>query len=120
MQTFAMAFPVAADKVPALRDLADLLGGARRADFEDFLRRLNVSEERWYLQTIGGVPHCIMFLAAADIAAAFAQLAASQHAFDRWMKERNREIFQIDFEHPGDDPMPETLLEYPSARSASD
>jgi hypothetical protein len=112
MQTMNMAFPVVPGQEQALRDLAIQLNGPQKDDFNDFLVRVGAAEERWYLQDIGGQTHCIMYLAAEDLGQAFGALAVSKHPFDVWMKERNREIFNIDFEAPSDGPMPETLLDH--------
>lgn len=112
MQTMNMAFPVVPGQEDALRDLATQLNGPKKGEFNDFLQRVGAAEERWYLQDIGGQAHCIMYLAAEDMGSAFAALAASKHPFDVWMKDRNREIFNIDFEAPSEGPMPETLLDH--------
>jgi hypothetical protein len=112
MQTMNMAFPVVPGQEDALRELAAQLNGPKKEAFNDFLTRVGASEERWYLQDIGGQAYCLMFLAAKDLGSAFAALAVSKHPFDVWMKERNREIFNIDFEAPSEGPMPETLLDH--------
>jgi hypothetical protein len=112
MQTMNMAVPLPVGREAALRALAAELAGPRQAEFRAFLERLDTTEERWYLQTIEGKPYCIVYLAAGDIAAAFGRLAASRHPFDIWIKEQNRQIFDIDFDAEMDGPVSENLFEY--------
>ncbi|RON06637.1 hypothetical protein BK659_20315 [Pseudomonas brassicacearum] len=111
MQTIAFAVPLAANKKDSLIRFSKLLATERKEEFKDFLLRLNAVEENWYLQSTGGADIFICYIAAHDITRAFAELAASQHPFDKWIKQENKDIFGIDFEHPSDDPMPSVLFE---------
>jgi len=110
MQTMNMAFPVAKDKVKDLHLLAAELTGGRKDEFNDFLRRLNTTEERWTVQEINGETYCLLYLAGDDLGAAFGALATSKHPFDVWMKKQNGDVLGMDFEKPSDDPMPVEIL----------
>ncbi|AZC23617.1 DUF6176 family protein [Pseudomonas sessilinigenes] len=111
MQTIAFAVPLPADKKERFLKFAQLLRNERNADFRRFLERLDTVEENWFLQPFGEMELFICYLAAPDLQAAFGKLASSQHPFDKWIKQENKEIFGMDFESPSDDPMPEVLLQ---------
>lgn len=112
MQTIAFALPVLPNKVGQLLELAAVLNGPKRENFKDFLTRLNTNEENWYLQNQGDHDLCICYLAADDLPAAFEKLARSEHQFDLWIKQQNKDIFGIDFNEPSDGTLPAVLFEF--------
>jgi hypothetical protein len=112
MQSIGMAVPVQPGKLERLRELARELREERSVEFRGFLERLQTSEEKWFLQEIEGRPHCILYLAAHDVARAFEALARSNHPFDEWIKKENAEIFGIDFSRPSSAPPPELLFDF--------
>lgn len=112
METIAFAFPVRPGKTQALRELAEQFRTGRKEEFQDFLRRLNTVEENWYLQPFGEMDLCICYLAAENLGEAFAKLAQSDHPFDNFIKDINKEIFGIDFNEPSDGGMPEVLFQF--------
>lgn len=112
MQTIAFALPVLPDKGGQLLELAAALKGPKREDFQNFLTRLNTHEENWYLQNHGDHDLCICYLVADDLAAAFAKLAGSEHSFDLWIKQQNKDIFGVDFNEPSDGALPTILFEF--------
>ncbi|WLG87394.1 DUF6176 family protein [Pseudomonas cucumis] len=111
MQTIAFAVPLPSDKKERFLSFAQLLRTERSTEFRQFLERLDTVEENWFLQRFGEMDLFICYLAAPDLQAAFGKLASSQHPFDKWIKQENKEIFGMDFESPSDDPMPEMLLQ---------
>lgn len=111
MQTIAFAVPLASDKKERFLEFAALIRNERNADFRAFLGRMETTEEHWFLQQFGEMQLFICYLASPDLKAAFEKLAVSQHPFDKWIKQENKEIFGMDFEVPSEDPMPEVLLQ---------
>ncbi|WP_087502457.1 hypothetical protein [Pseudomonas sp. SID14000] len=111
MQTIAFAVSLPSDKKERFLSFAKLLRTDRNAEFRQFLERLDTVEENWFLQPCGETDLFICYLAASDLQAAFGKLASSQHPFDKWIKQENKEIFGMDFESPSDGPMPEVLLQ---------
>ncbi len=112
METIAFAFPVLPSKTEALKELAETFRNEKKEEFKDFLRRLDTIEENWYLQPFGDIDLCICYLAAENLSSAFGKLAASDHPFDSFIKDINKEIFGIDFNESSDSGMPEVLFQF--------
>lgn len=111
MQKIAFAVPLSSEKRGRFLSFAALIRGERNADFRSFLERMNTTEEHWFLQKFDESELFICYIASPDLKAAFEQLAVSQHPFDIWIKQENKDIFGMDFESPSSDPMPEVLLQ---------
>lgn len=112
MEKIAFALPVLPGKTQALRELAIQLRTKQKEEFQDFLKRLNTVEENWYLQPFGEQDLCICYLVAENLNEAFSKLAQSNHPFDNFIKDINKEIFGIDFNEPSDGGMPEVLFQF--------
>lgn len=109
MATLALALPCLPGGADKARQLADECAGQRRAEFDDFHRRAGLTAERWYLQqTPQG--ELILVVLEGDPQGAIGKLGASEHPFDRWFKERVREIHGVDFNQPLPGPPPEQIL----------
>ena len=93
-----------------LREMAAQCRGPRRAEFEDFHRRLGLTREGWYLQQSPQGEVFILTLEG-DPMGAIQKLAASDHPFDQWFKERSREVHGVDFNQPLQGPPPEQVFE---------
>ena len=109
MTTLSLALPCLPGGADKLRGLAEACRGERHQEFDDFHRRIGLTAEQWFLQqtpqgelfilTLEGDPH-----------GAVAKLAGSDHPFDRWFKERAREIHGVDFNQPLPGPPPEQVF----------
>ena len=110
MANLALAFPCLPGGGDKLRSLAEACRGPRRQEFEDFHRRVGLTAERWYLQS---APQGELFILTleGDPLGAVAKLGASDHPFDRWFKERAREVHGVDFNQPLPGPPPEQVFE---------
>lgn len=112
METIAFAFPVLPGKKQALKQLAGQFRNERKDEFKEFLKRLNTTEENWYLQPFGDQDICICYLAAESLSDAFRILAESEHPFDKFIKDVNKDIFGIDFNESNEGEMPELLFQF--------
>ena len=110
MSSLAIALPCVPGGADRLRQLAAECGGPRRADFEDFHRRVGLVGERWYLQQTPQGELCIITLEG-DPGGAIARLGASQHPFDVWFREAVKGVHGVDFAEPLPGPPPELVFD---------
>ncbi|HEY7280628.1 MAG TPA: hypothetical protein VID47_03445 [Actinomycetota bacterium] len=109
MGQLAIALPCLPGGADKLRQLAEECAGARRADFEDFHRRVGLDAERWFLQQIPQGELCLIVLDG-DPVGALGKLAASEHEFDRWFADRVQEVHGVDLRQPLPGPPPEMVF----------
>jgi hypothetical protein len=73
---------------------------------QDFSRRMGVTAENWYVQSMPQGDVVIVILEADDLATTFGTLAGSREPFDVWFKERAKAVHGIDFNEPPRAPLP--------------
>ena len=100
MATMAVSFPVLPGKADAARRFAEEVMGPRRTEAAASFRRIGVTHETWYLQSTPMGEMIIVWMEAADPAAAFQKWGASQDPYDRWFKETAGAICGLDFNQP--------------------
>ena len=110
MASLAITLPCLPGGGEKLRSLARECDGARRAEFDDFHRRVGLSGERWYLQQTAQGEVCIITMEG-DPGGAIAKLGSSDHPFDVWFREAVREVHGVDFARPLPGPPPEMVFE---------
>ena len=110
MATLAIALPCLPGGADKLRSLARECSGPRRAEFDDFHRRVGLSGERWYLQQTPQGELLILALEG-DPGGALAKLAASGHPFDVWFRGAVKEVHGVDLAQPLPGPPPDLVLE---------
>lgn len=90
------AFPVIPGQEAALEAFLRAMK-ERSGEVDDFFRRYGVTMESWHIQTS---PEGVLVIVTSEARddAAFAEHAASEHPFDRWFKDRVREISGIDLD----------------------
>ena len=110
MASLALALPCLPAGGEKLRHLAEECRGPRRAEFQDFHRRMGLTSERWYLQH---TPQGELFILTleGDPAGAIQKLGASDHPFDQWFKEQARAVHGVDFNQPLPGPPPDLIFE---------
>ena len=110
MGELAIALPCLPGGAEKLRELAATCAGSRRAEFEDFHRRVGLSGERWFLQQ---TPQGELLIVAldGDAGAAMQKLGSSDHPFDVWFREQCRLVHGVDFTQPLPGPPPEMVFE---------
>lgn len=110
MQSIVFAAPALPGGVERLEETAAEVLGPRRAELDDFHRRLGISREHWYVQQTPSGPLVLVYLAASDLGHVFQTLAASEAPFDAWFREQAKAVHGIDFAKPMTDPLPEQVL----------
>jgi hypothetical protein len=85
MPTFAAALPLLPGKTDDWKRMVEEIAGPRRADFEDFHRRVGLTKENWYLQPTPQGDLVIVYLEG-EIPQCFQRFATSDHPFDRWFR----------------------------------
>jgi hypothetical protein len=106
----AVALPCLPGGGQKLRELARECSGPRRAEFEDFHRRVGLVGERWFLQQTPQGELAVIALEG-DPGGALQKLAASDQPFDVWFRERVKEVHGVDFGQPLPGPPPELVFE---------
>jgi hypothetical protein len=109
MAQMAIALPCLPGGGDRLRQLAKECAGDRRAEFEEFHRRVGLQTEQWYLQQTPQGEVCIVVLEG-DPPGAMAKLAASEHDFDRWFRDQVKAVHGVDFALPPPGPPPEQIF----------
>jgi len=111
MGTLAIALPCLTGGAERLRAIARECDGPRRADFDDFHRRVGLTSERWFLQQTPQGELLILQLEG-DPIGALGKLAGSNHPFDVWFREAVREVHGVDLSEPLPGPPPELVFEH--------
>jgi hypothetical protein len=111
MATVAIAFPILPGRTEEGRQFAGEVGGPRRAEMAEALRRIGVRAEQWYLQPTPMGDLMIVYMDAEDPTRAFRDWAASDHPFDRWFKQKAGAICGLDFNQPLPQ-LPEMLFDW--------
>jgi len=106
MAEFCGAFPVLPGKAGHVRTFAADCT-TRQGEFAASLQRAGVQRELWFLSPDGAALY--VFLEAADVAAAFAQIATSSDPFDEWQRQQILEISGVDMTQPGPPPADKIL-----------
>ena len=88
--------PIAADKLPIWTSFIDEVGGARKAEFDDFNRRHKLTRhEAWLCETPGGTMVCAIHEGpGAD--EMMPNVSKSTHSFDQWFAAKLHEIHGLD------------------------
>jgi hypothetical protein len=96
MPGIILTFPIVAGKVEAWRRFCQELSGSRRQMYEESRQLLGITREQFVLiQTTFGAAS-MTTLEAADVDGALVQIITSKLPFDRWYRERVRELHGID------------------------
>lgn len=100
MQMVVRAFPVLPGREESLRNLAKEISSTRSEEAADFFRRMGVVRETWHVQETPAGTWVIDVTQIADgpVDPAADRYAASQHPFDRWLKDQIAVItgFRVD------------------------
>jgi hypothetical protein len=113
MALIVRAFPVLPGKEEGLRQLAEEMSGTEREQAAAFYCGFAVVRESWHLQKTaeGSWAICVTEIAQ-DPAAMGRAYAGSQRPFDRWFKERVRDLTGIDPDVQPFGPPSETIFNW--------
>ena len=114
----AIAVRLIADKVASWKAWIAECTGPRRKEFDEFNRRMEITEHRvWFMEGPSG-PVAIVVLDGPGGETMLQKLANSDHEFDTWFRERISEFHGRDFSAPMTDPPPENLMDWRSGAAA--
>jgi hypothetical protein len=119
MDRTCFALPLLAGKAAAARAFLRELEGEHTPAYAASERRLGITKEVWALQTLPGGAAFVVYIEAPDVGEAFRRFAASPDGFDRWFKDRVREITGADLNVPPAGPMSDVLSVYEAAAGTS-
>ena len=90
MPSIVRMFPILPGQEEAAQRFAEALAGPRKAEADEFYRRMGTRSESWHLQDTEHGPWVIVVteLAAPTPDESARSYAASQHPFDRWFKDQ--------------------------------
>ncbi len=112
MPTVCLALPVLLGKSEVARELGRALMGPRAREVDAAEKRLKISKEAWFLQKTPQGEMLLVYFEATDIQKAFEDFARSQEPFDKWWRDKIKEITGIDMAQPPAGPPPEQILSY--------
>lgn len=102
MPGIMLTFPIVTGKVEAWRRFCQELSGSRRRMYEASRQRLGITRERVALVETAFGAAAVTTLEAPDVDRALGQIIASAGPFDRWYREKVRELHGINlagYEH---------------------
>ncbi len=100
--------PIVEGKVQAWKDWAGKLSGP---EFEDFNRRHGLTRHAaWLAETPAG-PMVIVLLEGPGADDHMQRLAASDNDFDRWHRDKIKEVHGLDVTQPPPGPLPELYVD---------
>ena len=111
MGVFSAMFPVRPGKEDTARAWTAEAAGPRRAEFDAFQRRAELTRETLTLQRMpAGAVLLVWF--EGNVERAFEVIATGQDAFTAWYRAQLEEVTGIDLRQPAAGPPPETLLDW--------
>lgn len=111
MALFAIAIPIATDKVEHFKKFTKELMTTRKAEFTASRKKLGV-HERTFLQHTPHGDMVVVTLEGANPQAAFAEFGQGTDPFSMWFKQQVKEIHGgMDLSAPPPGPMPEMIVD---------
>ena len=111
MAVFNGAFPVLPGKEAAAHSFADDINGARRNDFNAMQKREGITRETWSFQATPAGAFMLVWFEAADLEAAFTDLATASDEPSVWFRGRVKDLTGVDLTVPAEGG-PELLLDW--------
>ena len=113
------AFLIRPRQGEALRRFLHELQRDRAGECMEAARRLQVEQADWYLQRARDGDLVILSFRAKDPRGVIAAFARSQEPFDRWFKDRARQLFGLDLDRPAPRPAAEHVFHLAPAAATS-
>ena len=103
--------PIVEGKLESWEEWTAELQGPRKAEFEDFNQRHGLTRHAvWRAETPAG-PMAIVLHEGPGADTVMQKLAASDHEFDVWFREKVAEVHGVDVTQPPPGPLPELVLD---------
>ncbi len=113
----ALAIPLRPASVEAWKAWIKECTGPRRKEFEDFNRRMKLTEHRvWYMEHAPG-PLAIVVHEGPGGDTMLKNLAKSDHPFDTWFRQRVAEFHGVDFSALTDRPPSQNMMDWRSSEA---
>ena len=109
MDQALFTLPILPGKTAAARAFLQEMNGPRKQELAACSQGAGLTKEVWAIQQTPQGDCFVAYMAGEDIARAFAQVAASQSAFDHWFKQQMQETTGADLNTPPPGPISEIL-----------
>ena len=107
-----LTVPLIPSKVPAWKAWVRQCIGPRKAEFEAFNERMNLTAHRAWLSNGPGGPMAVVSHEGPGARTFLAKLAESEHPFDVWFRDHISEYHGVDFSQPVETPAPRLMLDW--------
>jgi hypothetical protein len=104
VMAYVIALRIPPGKTEAVRRLTDEVLGARKADYDDLMRRGGYTEEAYWLQPDAEQGDLLIAVSSRDHAEFTRIMANPQTAFDRWYRDQLQAIFGPGVAEPAEAP----------------
>jgi hypothetical protein len=105
-----LAVPLLPDKVDTWKAWAQELNGSRQADFDDFNRRMGLTDHRAWLTQLPTGPAVVVLHDGEGADQFLEKLSKSDHPFDKWFRDSISECHGMDFSTAP--PGPELMIDW--------
>ena len=97
MGAIAMAVPIVPGKEDTLAEFASQLGWARKAEFDDFNARHQITDHRaWLQKNPDGSNLVVVVIEGPGAETLMAEFATSDNEFDKWFAAKTAEVHGFD------------------------
>lgn len=107
-----LVVPVLPDKGKDIKELAAMLSGPKRKEYEISQKRLGIMKEAWFMQKTALGDFVIVYVESSDVAKSLGELISSNDPFDLWIKGEVKKITGVDFNNPPRTELPTQILRY--------
>ena len=111
MAVFNGAFPILPGKEKEAHAFAEEVNGPRRNDYAAMQKRGGTTRETWSFQATPAGALILVWFEAADVEAAFTDLATASDAVTVWFRGRLKDLTGVDLAEPAEGG-PELLLDW--------
>ncbi len=112
MESVILGIQILPGKTEAVRKMYQTIKDKRWKEYIVAQKKSGVEKERDFLQTTPKGDIILIYMESKDIRKTFALFAASKDPVDVWIKGEVKKCTDVDFNEPGEGPLPELLLSY--------
>jgi hypothetical protein len=112
MESVILGIQILPGKTEAVRKMYQTIQKVKWKEYVVSQKKSGVEKERDFLQTTPRGDIILIYMEAKDIRKSFAIFATSKDPVDVWIKNEVKSCTDVDFNEPGEGPLPELLLAY--------
>jgi hypothetical protein len=112
MDQTLFVLPILPGRAEAARAFLQEMEGSRKSQWGACCQGVEVVKEMWAIQQTPQGDLFVVYMAGENIAQVFADFAASQDEFDRWVKQQVQQTTGADMNTPPSGPLSEILADY--------